>query len=135
MLGDISRANGDPSLARYGMDGWVSERQPAPESSSAPVTAGVHVHKSAPVGSQTATTHLKVTPNLHALADRFAISDNFFVDSDVSADGHRWVVGINPTPYLQHRVDFRIRRPSPQLTDRHTAGPSRTVRRGRCAHA
>ncbi len=100
VLGDISRANGDPSLARYGMDGWISERQPAPESSSAPITAGVHVHKSAPVGSQTATTHLQVTPNLHALADRFAISDNFFVDSDVSADGHRWVVGINPTPFF-----------------------------------
>jgi len=104
VLGDISRANGDPSLARYGMDGWISERRPAPESSSAPVTAGVHVHKSSKspgrTGSQTATTHLQVTPNLHALADQFAMSDNFFVDSDVSADGHRWAVGINPTPYF-----------------------------------
>jgi hypothetical protein len=43
---------------------------------------------------------LKVTPNLHALAARYATSDNFYVDSDVSADGHRWVVGINPTPYF-----------------------------------
>jgi len=101
VLGDISRANGDPSLARYGMDGWITDRPPAPESSSAPATAGVHVHKSSKTpGTQTATTHLQVTPNLHALADRFAISDNFFVDSDVSADGHRWLVGINPTPYF-----------------------------------
>jgi hypothetical protein len=43
---------------------------------------------------------VKVTPNLHALAARFAMSDNFYVDSDVSADGHRWVVGINPTPFF-----------------------------------
>jgi len=45
-------------------------------------------------------THLKITPNLHALARQFAMSDNFYVDSDVSADGHRWVVGINPTPFF-----------------------------------
>jgi hypothetical protein len=44
--------------------------------------------------------HLHVTPNLHAMAKQFAISDNFYVDSDVSADGHRWVVGINPTPFM-----------------------------------
>jgi YVTN family beta-propeller protein len=74
VLGDIGRANGDASLARYGMDGWAAEEKSA--------------------------KHLKVTPNLHALADRFAISDNFYVDSDVSADGHRWLVGINPTPYF-----------------------------------
>ena len=47
-----------------------------------------------------AAVHLKVTPNLHALVARFAMSDNFYVDSDVSADGHRWVVGINPTPFF-----------------------------------
>ncbi len=74
VLGDLAGANGDPSLARYGMDGWAAEQKSA--------------------------THLKVTPNLHALAGRFAISDNFYVDSDVSADGHRWLVGINPTPYF-----------------------------------
>jgi YVTN family beta-propeller protein len=74
VLGDLAGANGDPSLARYGMDGWAAEQKSA--------------------------THLKVTPNLHALAGRFAISDNYYVDSDVSADGHRWLVGINPTPYF-----------------------------------
>ena len=78
VLGDIPNANGDPSLARYGLDGWAEER-----------------HQ-----TKIEVNHLKVTPNLHALAQRFAISDNFYVDSDVSADGHRWVVGINPTPYF-----------------------------------
>ena len=31
-----------------------------------------------------------VTPNAHALAARFALFDNFYVDGDVSADGHMW---------------------------------------------
>jgi YVTN family beta-propeller protein len=74
VLGDVAGANGDPSLARFGLDGWAEELKTA--------------------------THLKVTPNLHALVARFAMSDNFFVDSDVSADGHRWVVGIDPTPFF-----------------------------------
>ncbi len=103
VLGDVAGANGDPSLARYGMDGWISERPHPAEPSSAPVTAGVHVHKSSTKSAtapQAPTTHLQVTPNLHALAGQFAISDNFFVDSDVSADGHRWLMGINPTPYF-----------------------------------
>ena len=74
VLGDVAGANGDASLARYGMDGWAQEEKTA--------------------------VHLKVTPNLHALVAQFAMSDNFYVDSDVSADGHRWVVGINPTPFF-----------------------------------
>ena len=41
-----------------------------------------------------------VTPNAHALAMRFAASDHFSTDSDVSADGHRWAVGIAPTPWM-----------------------------------
>jgi hypothetical protein len=32
------------------------------------------------------------------MAARFAMSDNFFMDSEVSGDGHRWVMGINPSP-------------------------------------
>ena len=74
VLGDVAGANGDASLARFGMDGWAAEKKSA--------------------------THLKVTPNLHALAAGIAMSDNFYVDSDVSADGHRWVMGINPTPFF-----------------------------------
>ena len=74
VLGDVAGANGDPSLTRFGLDGWAEELKTA--------------------------THLMVTPNLHALVSRFAMSDNFFVDSDVSADGHRWVMGIDPTPFF-----------------------------------
>jgi len=74
VLGDVAGTNGDPTLARYGLDGWAQELKSA--------------------------THLNVTPNLHALVNQFATSDNFFVDSDVSVDGHRWVLGINPTPFF-----------------------------------
>ncbi|HEY6490412.1 MAG: bifunctional YncE family protein/alkaline phosphatase family protein [Terracidiphilus sp.] len=87
VLGDVAGANGDPTLARFGMDGWAEEKW------------GDATHRTTPVGSQTAM-HLKVTPNMHALVARFAMSDNFYVDSDVSADGHRWLMGINPTPFF-----------------------------------
>jgi YVTN family beta-propeller protein len=31
-----------------------------------------------------------VTPNAHALTSRFVLFDNFYVDGEVSADGHEW---------------------------------------------
>src|SRR5262249_44832237 len=43
----------------------------------------------------------KVTPNHHALAERFAISDNFYADSEVSADGHHWLVGSYPNEWTE----------------------------------
>ena len=42
----------------------------------------------------------RVTPNVHAMAPRFGTSDNFYVDSDVSADGHRWAMGAAPGPWM-----------------------------------
>lgn len=41
-----------------------------------------------------------VMPNHLALARRFALSDNFYTDGDVSADGHRWLVGVYPNPWM-----------------------------------
>ncbi|WP_448699717.1 beta-propeller fold lactonase family protein [Mucilaginibacter sp. AW1-3] len=32
----------------------------------------------------------KVTPNLHAIAGEFVLIDNFYVDAEVSCDGHSW---------------------------------------------
>ena len=34
------------------------------------------------------------------MAARFATSDHYYTDSDVSADGHRWAIGIAPTPWF-----------------------------------
>jgi DNA-binding beta-propeller fold protein YncE len=72
VFGDWPGANGEPSLARFG----ASRR----------------------VGPHDGVT---VMPNHRALAERFAMSDNFYVDSDVSADGHRWLVGA----YANHWVE------------------------------
>jgi YVTN family beta-propeller protein len=72
VYGDLPKANGEASLARFGQAR----------------TVGAHAD-------------VAVTPNHRALAERFALSDNFYVDSDVSADGHRWLVGA----YANHWVE------------------------------
>jgi YVTN family beta-propeller protein len=74
IFGDLPGVDGLASIARYGLHGWAQENS--------------------------AIRGLRVTPNAHALAERFATSDRFFVDSDVSADGHRWALGIAPTPWM-----------------------------------
>lgn len=43
----------------------------------------------------------KVTPNLHALAREFVLLDNFYVDGEVSADGHNWTMGAYANDYLE----------------------------------
>ncbi|MCF8342110.1 MAG: bifunctional YncE family protein/alkaline phosphatase family protein [Chitinophagaceae bacterium] len=40
-----------------------------------------------------------VTPNHHALAEQFVLLDNFYVDGEVSADGHNWCMGAYATDY------------------------------------
>ncbi len=43
----------------------------------------------------------QVTPNHHALAARGSISDNFYADSEVSVDGHHWLVGSYPNAWTE----------------------------------
>jgi len=43
----------------------------------------------------------KITPNLHALAKEFVLLDNFYVDGEVSADGHNWSLGAYANDYLE----------------------------------
>lgn len=43
----------------------------------------------------------KVTPNQHALASEFVLLDNFYVDGEVSADGHNWSTAAYATDYLE----------------------------------
>ena len=74
VFGDLEGADGDLSLARFGMHGQVK--------------------------GNPAMSDLKVTPNAHAMATRFTTSDNYYTDSDVSVDGHRWAIGIAPTPWM-----------------------------------
>ena len=74
VFGDLEGADGDPTVARYGMHGHVK--------------------------GNPAMQDLHVTPNAHAMAARFSTSDHYFTDSDVSVDGHRWALGIAPTPWM-----------------------------------
>jgi YVTN family beta-propeller protein len=74
VFGDLKGADGDPALAQFGMHGHVND--------------------------DAAMQNLRVTPNAHAMAERFATSDSYFTESDVSADGHRWALGVAPSPWM-----------------------------------
>jgi DNA-binding beta-propeller fold protein YncE len=82
VFGDLRIAGatvqGEPSIARWGENALVKEKGETAEVEGA-----------------------RVTPNAHALARRFAISDNFYVDSDVSVDGHHWLVGNYPNEVVE----------------------------------
>jgi YVTN family beta-propeller protein len=43
----------------------------------------------------------KVTPNLHAVANEFVLLDNFYVDAEVSADGHNWSTAAYATDFIE----------------------------------
>jgi YVTN family beta-propeller protein len=64
MLGDVVGGNGDEALAIFG-DGAVAQAANGGDS---------------------------VTPNAHAMVQRFPLFDNFYDPSRQSADGHNWIV-------------------------------------------
>ncbi|MEO7962174.1 MAG: bifunctional YncE family protein/alkaline phosphatase family protein [Ginsengibacter sp.] len=43
----------------------------------------------------------KITPNQHKLTREFVLLDNFYVDAEVSADGHNWSTGAYATDYVE----------------------------------
>ena len=42
-----------------------------------------------------------ITPNQHALVREFVLLDNFYVNGEVSADGHNWTMGAYATDFLE----------------------------------
>ncbi|MDR3701681.1 MAG: bifunctional YncE family protein/alkaline phosphatase family protein [Candidatus Sulfopaludibacter sp.] len=63
-----------------------------------------------------------VTPNLHKLAREFVLLDNFYVNADVSADGHNWstaaiapdyVVKMWPNEYAHRRTTYDFEEQDP----------------------
>jgi YVTN family beta-propeller protein len=70
-----------------------------------------------------------VSPNHQALADRFALSNNFYCDSDQSNTGHRWVVGVYPNEWVEvnarSRIEARLFSAAPGR--RYVAGTAATV--------
>ncbi|MBD3175437.1 MAG: phosphoesterase [Armatimonadia bacterium] len=43
----------------------------------------------------------EVTPNHHALAEEFVLLDNFYVESEVSADGHEWTMAAYASDFVE----------------------------------
>ena len=43
----------------------------------------------------------KYTPNQHKLVREYVLLDNFYVDAEVSADGHNWSLGAYATDFLE----------------------------------
>jgi len=78
IFGQIKAGEGDSTLSRYGTGATFSNWK-----------------KTETVKNAT------IMPNHLALASKFAISDNFYVDSDVSADGHRWLVNTYPNEWCE----------------------------------
>jgi len=78
VFGQLNKVRGDASLARYGRNVSFSNRNKTRTVKNATVMAN----------------HL-------TLAQKFAIGDNFYVDSDVSADGHRWLVNTYPNEWVE----------------------------------
>ena len=74
----LKRAGGDATIARYGHNASFSNR-----------------------AKTDSLSNITVMPNHLALAKEFAISDNFYVDADVSADGHRWLVNTYPNEWCE----------------------------------
>ncbi len=52
----------------------------------------------------------KVTPNLHKLAREFVLLDNFYVDAEVSADGHEWSMGAWATDFVEKTWPLNYRK-------------------------
>ncbi|GAA4452030.1 beta-propeller fold lactonase family protein [Nibrella saemangeumensis] len=78
IFGQVTGGQGAPTLARYGRDVSFTSRDKA-----------------------RSVSKVTVMPNHLALAQRFAMSDNFYCDADVSADGHRWMVNTYPNEWVE----------------------------------
>jgi YVTN family beta-propeller protein len=94
VFGDMPAAMAMPEIARFGSRGYVDGER-----------------------KRLSIKDIDVTPNHHALARRWAFSDNFYADSDVSVDGHHWLAGSYPNAwtesslmaaYSEQKKDFRL---------------------------
>jgi hypothetical protein len=57
-----------------------------------------------------------VTPNHHALAQQFVQLDNFYVESEVSADGHEWSMAAYATDFVEKTWPLSYRGGASKLT-------------------
>jgi DNA-binding beta-propeller fold protein YncE len=105
-----------PPSARDELEPAMIERSPVPlaKGRASPITHVLYVIKEnrtfdqvlgdMPQGRGDPTLCLfpeEVTPNHHALAREFVLLDNFYVESEVSADGHEWTLGAYATDFVE----------------------------------
>jgi DNA-binding beta-propeller fold protein YncE len=87
IFGQMNTVRGDKSLARFGLD--------------------VNVYSKNDV-----VKNVNVSPNHIKIAKQFALSDNFYCDSDASIHGHHWMMGVIPNEWVeansstQKKADF-----------------------------
>lgn len=78
IFGQVVKGDGDATIARYGHNVSFSNK-----------------------GRTKKIEDATIMPNHLKLASQFALGDNFYVDSDVSADGHRWLVNTYPNEWVE----------------------------------
>jgi DNA-binding beta-propeller fold protein YncE len=83
VFGDMANAGngpvaGVPVLARFGLRGFADGGR-----------------------NRLSLQNIAVTPNHHELAKRWTFSDNFYADSEVSVDGHHWLVDAYPDVWTE----------------------------------
>jgi hypothetical protein len=71
IFGGLKGSTSEQEYAEFGMNGWIKERGKS--------------------------ERVQIMPNHIRLAQQFAISDNFYMEPQASADGHRWLVGVYPS--------------------------------------
>ena len=81
VFGQVKKGNGLPELARFGKDVTVINRK-----------------------RTDSVEHADVMLNHLKLANKFSMSDNFYCNSDHSADGHRWLVNTYPNEWVETSV-------------------------------
>ncbi|HTI94456.1 MAG TPA: bifunctional YncE family protein/alkaline phosphatase family protein [Puia sp.] len=65
----------------------------------------------------------KVTPNQHFLARNFVLLDNFYVDAEVSEDGHNWSMGAYATDVIEKTWPTNYSSRGPSYGD-YAGGPN-----------
>jgi YVTN family beta-propeller protein len=79
VFGQLKGGAGDSTLARY----------------------GIHNTYTLPDSMQKHFPDLRISPNHIKAAKQFALSDNFYCDSDASVHGHHWLVGVIPNEWVE----------------------------------
>ena len=127
------RATRPPSPARRRRRATRSRRRSAtprrsPTASTSSRRTGLTTRSSATSPRATASrasacSPRRSRPNHHALVREFVLLDNFYVDGEVSADGHEWSMGAYATDFVEKTWPLDVpREPPGPVSGRRGAG-------------